>query len=275
VDAWGPELVLTRRWYSHGLWPLLLFCIIWDGFLIVWYTIGVRELISGERGLDAWAAVLMLVVPVLHVLVGLAMTYAVISGFLNRTIVRVAGGELSVWHGPFPWPYSQRLFTADIKQVYCTQAPRRAGDNGATTYNLLAVTGKNDEVTLLRDLRELGDGQFIEQRSSSTSGFATRASPARCGCDGRSLGRRRICDRARRVLVRGLPSTRRGRAIGAGGLSRRGGLSATGKWRDLWRAQPLGFVTRGGPLVAAHSVSGAPHGRAEPPFWARSWLVLR
>ena len=106
VDAWGPELTLTRRWYTHGLWAVLAFCLFWDGFLVVWYSIGLRQLFGGEDfgepGL--WATLFMLVFPVFHVAIGVGLTYFVICGFVNRTVVRIAGGELSVWHGPMPWP---------------------------------------------------------------------------------------------------------------------------------------------------------------------------
>jgi hypothetical protein len=89
----------------------------------------------------------------------------VISGFVNRTVIRVAGGELSVWHGPLPWPGNQRLLTADIQQVYCAAARRPRGDSGCSkTYNLIAVTGKNDEVPLLGCLDDVEHGLFIEQQ---------------------------------------------------------------------------------------------------------------
>lgn len=167
VDSWGPELTLTRRWYSHGLWALLLFCIFWDGFLVVWYTIGVRELLGGKGELGGpgiWPIVFMLAFPVLHVAVGLAMTYIVITGFVNRTVVRIAGGELSVWHGPLPWPSHQRIFTSDIKQLYCAEVIRRNSDSCSKTYNVLAVTGKSDLVTLVSGLEDLDQGRFIEQQ---------------------------------------------------------------------------------------------------------------
>jgi hypothetical protein len=167
VDVWGPELTLTRRWYSHGLWALLVFCIFWDGFLAVWYTIGVREMLSEKGGLggpDVWVGLIMLVFPIFHLALGIGLTYAVISGFVNRTVVHVAGGELSVWHGPLPWPGNQRLLTADIQQLYCAEARRPAGDHSPSrTYNLVAITGKNDEVPLLHCLDELEHGLFIER----------------------------------------------------------------------------------------------------------------
>lgn len=160
VDHWGSELTLTRRWYSHGLWALLLFCVFWDGFLVVWYTIGVRELLSGDR-----ASVLMLLFPVLHVAVGLGLTYTVLCGFVNRTVVRVSGGELSVRHGPLPWLGNQRLFTTDIRQLYCTESKRNRNQNDCRrTFDVVIQSKSNDKITLLTGLEELDHGLFIEQQ---------------------------------------------------------------------------------------------------------------
>jgi hypothetical protein len=167
VDAWGPELTLTRRWYTHGLWGVVLFCLFWDAFLVVWYTIGLRNLFGSEAdGPGIWPSIFMLVFPVFHLAIGVSLTYFAICGFVNRTVVRIAGGELSVWHGPMPWPGRQRLFTSDIKQLYCTETVNKDSDSCRTsrTYNVLAVTNKNDQIKLITGLDDLDQGRYIEQQ---------------------------------------------------------------------------------------------------------------
>ncbi|MCI0360068.1 MAG: hypothetical protein L0211_16445 [Planctomycetaceae bacterium] len=162
IESWGSELTLTRRWYTHGLWPLLAFCIFWDGFLVVWYSMGVRILINGEDAGPVW---LMFVFPVFHVAIGVGLTYAVLCGFLNRTVVRVSGGELSVRHGPLPWPGSRQLFTTDIRQLYCTESKRHWNqNNGRRTFDVIIQSKANDKITLLTGLEELDHGLFIEQQ---------------------------------------------------------------------------------------------------------------
>ena len=123
VENWGPELSLTRHWYSHALWIMVPFCILWDGFLIVWFSASFG-VIFGQP--DAWiAGVFMLLFSVLHVAVGVVMTYATLCGFMNRTVLRVSGGELTVRHGPLPFPGNRQVLTADIKQLYCTETIHR------------------------------------------------------------------------------------------------------------------------------------------------------
>src|SRR5262245_56419077 len=72
VENWGPELVITRRWFTHAVWFLIFFCTFWDGFLVVWYTAGIRALVNGQGGGMEW---FMLLFPVFHVAVGVWLTY--------------------------------------------------------------------------------------------------------------------------------------------------------------------------------------------------------
>jgi hypothetical protein len=162
VDNWGPELSLTRRWYSHVLWIMVPFCILWDGFLIVWFSASFG-VIFGQP--DAWmAGLFMLLFSVLHVAVGVAITYATLCGFVNRTVLRVSAGELTVWHGPLPFPGNRQILTADIKQLYCTETVHRGKRSCRTSYNVLVVTKDNDKITLVSNLDELEQGLFIEQQ---------------------------------------------------------------------------------------------------------------
>jgi hypothetical protein len=161
IDNWGPELSITRSWYSHVVWFLLVFCIFWDGFLVVWYTIGIGAMLSGEGGGMAW---IMLVFPVLHVAVGIGLTYLVICMFLNKTVIKISMGELTVRHGPVPCWGNHQLRTSDLKQLYCTETIHRSKNGCNTTYNVLAQTQTGDKLTLLTGLDELDQGLFIEQQ---------------------------------------------------------------------------------------------------------------
>jgi hypothetical protein len=96
----GGECYLRRRWFEPGLFGLLLFVIFWDGFLVVWYSIAFFAVAKqpGDNGL--WMMVLF---PVLHVAVGVSLTYYVLAGFLNKTQILIDGLDLHVRHRPIPW----------------------------------------------------------------------------------------------------------------------------------------------------------------------------
>ena len=119
VDEWGSELTIVRRWFTPALFFLVFFCCIWDGFLIVWYSIA----LSSMPGDMAWLALLF---PLLHVAVGVGLTYYTICGFVNRTTVHVASGELRVSHRPLPWPGARRIAVLDLDRHLPAQrlAPR-------------------------------------------------------------------------------------------------------------------------------------------------------
>ena len=107
------RLRLVRRWFSKMVLALAFFCIFWDGFLIFWYFIAFTK--------DT--PLMMKVFPVIHVLVGVVLTYGVVCGFVNHTVVEAEGGELRVRHGPLPVPGNRRLTLSDIKQLYTREAP--------------------------------------------------------------------------------------------------------------------------------------------------------
>jgi hypothetical protein len=159
LDNWGPELTITRRWYSHALWFLVFFCIVWDGFLVAWYTMGIKDLLAGKGGM-VWV---MLLFPVLHLAVGVGLTYFVVAAFVNKTVVRIAGGELSVRHGPFPWPGNRAMPTADLKQLLWwrpASAPPRCMSSGSRSCRGESTPYK---MKLVESLEELDQALFIEQ----------------------------------------------------------------------------------------------------------------
>jgi hypothetical protein len=161
LESWGPELVLTRRWYRHAVWLLLAFCIFWDGFLVMWYSIAIKDLVAGRGGPGPW---IMLAFPVLHLALGVFLTYFTLSTLVNKTVIRVTTGELIVQHGPLPWGGSRQLLTADLKQVFCTEQrhPRKRGCG--RSYSVEALKRDGSKVTLVGSLEELDQAFFIEQQ---------------------------------------------------------------------------------------------------------------
>jgi hypothetical protein len=161
MENWGPELVLTRSWYSHSVWFLLFFCILWDGFLVVWYSIGIGAMLSGQSGGMAW---LMLLFPILHVAVGVGLTWLVICIFVNKTVIRVSMGELTVRHGPLPCGSGAQVLTCDLKQLFCTEKIHRGKNGSSTTYNLEALVQGGKKVKLLTGLEQLDQALYVEQQ---------------------------------------------------------------------------------------------------------------
>lgn len=71
--------------------PMLFFALFWDGFMIVWYTIAITG--------GIWPMALF---GLLHLGVGVAMTYGVLVKLFNTTRLRIENGRLTFGSGPIP-----------------------------------------------------------------------------------------------------------------------------------------------------------------------------
>ncbi|MCA9550043.1 MAG: hypothetical protein KC933_08415 [Myxococcales bacterium] len=157
----GGELTLLRRWFSWKYAFLAVFCLFWNGFLVVWYTLA----LSAEE-----TPVLMLVFPILHVAAGVGLSYYTLAGFLNQTEFRVGQGRLRLRHGPIPWPGARDMDAGKLKQLYCTEEVSRSRNGTTITYMLRANLRDGDSIKLARlDTRD--QALFIEQRIEATLGI--------------------------------------------------------------------------------------------------------
>jgi hypothetical protein len=150
----SPEGIrLARRWFTPGLIFLLFFCIVWDGFLVFWYSMAIGG--AGPPGFFSWIFILF---PICHVAVGIGLTYFVIAGFLNRTLIDVSRDELRVWHGPVPWKGNVRLDVERIDQLYCsfTQSSKGAQSFGV---NVLLKDGR--QLKLCSMLSSADEGRYL------------------------------------------------------------------------------------------------------------------
>ena len=179
VDEWGGIWTARWRWFSPVHLFLAFFCAAWDSFLVFWYTMAFT---------DRNAPWIMVVFPIAHLAVGVGLTYFVLTGFLNRTTVRVAGGTLSVHHGPLPWrqPPSLDGHRIDHLTTAWDLATRRPGNPFTTTLSALLSDGST--VRLISGLRGAEESdwlrQELEQRFKLQPGPAMAAVPAMAWANG-------------------------------------------------------------------------------------------
>jgi hypothetical protein len=150
-------LRIVRRWYSLKYIPLAFFCMAWDAFLIFWYSMA----------FSTNAPWIMICFPIAHLAVGVSLTYSVITGFVNRTILEVTPGKLELWHEPLPWAGEVTLDTREIKQLYAQEKTSR-GENGTThTYELWMVAQDGRSRKLMSGLDSSDIPLYIEQQIES------------------------------------------------------------------------------------------------------------
>lgn len=164
VEERGRDLTITRRWFSWGYVFLLFFCVMWDGFLVFWYGVA----------LTMDAPLPFILFPLLHVAVGVFLTYMTIAGFVNRTTFTIERDRLIVRHGPLPWRGSVDVSTISVEQLFCTEKISR-GRNGTTVrYNVEAVLKDGRHLKVATGLDEREQALFIEQTLEKHLGIQNR-----------------------------------------------------------------------------------------------------
>lgn len=155
VHEMGSRLRITRRWFSKATIGLLVFCVVWDGFLVFWYTAAFKE----------GAPLIMKIFPVLHVLVGLVITYGALCSLFNRTVIEAVGGYLDIRHGPLPAAKNHHLETNQIAQLYATEKMHRSNKGHVSyTYKLWAKLTNGERIKLLTNLAKPEHAIYFEQQ---------------------------------------------------------------------------------------------------------------
>ena len=167
----GVTLKITWRWVAPHFLFLIFFCVFWDGFLVFWYGIAFTAG-SGTGGV----ILPMVLFPLIHVAVGLGLSYYTICGFVNSTVVEAGNGRLTIRHGPLPWRGNYDLDVGSLDQLYSEERIHR-GKHGSIrrTYEVCAVDRDGVSKTLLRGLQRPAEALWIEQRLEGHLGIADRA----------------------------------------------------------------------------------------------------
>ncbi len=148
------SLELRYRWFSWKVFPMAFFAIFWDGFLCLWYMIALSS--SSVN----WIMVLF---PILHLAIGIGITYYVIASFLNTTTITVDKQWFKVQHDPVPWPGEVKAPVGNIEQFYCQQRIKTSRDSTTVTYKLNAVMKDGTKKELLSNLDAPEIAGYMEQ----------------------------------------------------------------------------------------------------------------
>lgn len=159
----GASLKITWRWFGPQFLFLVFFCVFWDGFLVFWYAAAFGMAATGS----ASGSAPMLLFPLLHVGVGIGLSYYTICGFVNSTVIEAGSGRLSVKHGPLPWRGNIDIDSSQFEQL-CSEEMVHRGKNGVTrTYDVSAVDRDGVWRKLVKGLPEPAQALFLEQALES------------------------------------------------------------------------------------------------------------
>ena len=181
VEDDGRELTIRYGWFQWILLFLLFFAIAWDSFLVGWYWMLTSGPFGGNNDMPGPFKLIFFVFPIAHVAVGIGLTYFVLAGFLNSTVVRVVDGMLSVRHGPLPWRGNLDLPSDEIEQIYCQNKLQTSRDEDgrsstSMSYEVHAVVA-GQKRKLLGGLRDADQALFVEQALERFLKIEDRAVP--------------------------------------------------------------------------------------------------
>jgi hypothetical protein len=154
LERSGSELLIGHRWFTRSVFFMLFFCVFWDGFLVFWYSSALTE-----DDVD----VMMVIFPLLHVGVGVGLSYYVLASFFNSTYVAVTRGHLIIAHRPLPWPGNRRIATHTLSQLFCKRKLKRSKHSTYYRYEVHALTTDGERHKLVSGLEDEEQALFIEQ----------------------------------------------------------------------------------------------------------------
>ena len=151
------ELRIRQSWMHPTAFLLAGFALLWDAFLVGWYA----TILGGASGdgspIFGLMTCCMLVFPLLHLGVGVGVTYYALLKFFNATKIRLDDEGLTIKHGPLPtfWYRGWTTRRASITQLMV----RKRGKKG---WVLLADIAGDEMRTLLKNLQEARPAREIE-----------------------------------------------------------------------------------------------------------------
>ena len=159
VDDFAGDLTVRWRWFSPAHIFLAIFCLAWDSFLFAWYSISLS--VQHAPPPFSW---LMIVFPVGHVAVGVTLTYLVLTGFVNRTKVRVNGRTVTVGHGPLPWRQPPTIDGSRIDHFTAAWDLSRQRSTSGPSTTLSAVMTDGSIIRLIGGLRGAAECEWLKQQ---------------------------------------------------------------------------------------------------------------
>ncbi len=159
-------LRILRRWFGAKYFGLLFFCLFWNGFMVVWFSIAIKQRIWPMAAFGS-----------LHALVGLGVAYFTLAGVLNTTTITVINGLLQIRHAPVPVPGNRQIKADSLRQLYTKRVVHHGKNGTSVTYELRAQTSDGRDEKLLGSLDNENQSLFIEQEIEDFLGIQDRSIP--------------------------------------------------------------------------------------------------
>jgi len=145
VEETPREITIKYRWFQPVAFFLVFFCFFWDGFLVFFYSM----MFAGDG-----TPIFAMLFPLLHVAVGIGLTWYTISLFVNKTYIVITKHDLSIQHKPLPMFFFKKnvqLDRAEVQQVYIKEVESRGKNGVSYSYDLLYLDKNSRSKKILNE----------------------------------------------------------------------------------------------------------------------------
>lgn len=158
-------LTIQWRWYSPSVLMQVGFCVVWDGFLAFWYS-------SGLRNHAPWV---MLLFPLLHVAVGVFLTFSTLQKLLNRSVVTVDGERLRCVSSPMPFSPNFAIAREQIVQITVEERRSTRRNGGSTLTYEVKVLDRSGKARRLASFDDAREAMYVERIVKERLGLVDQA----------------------------------------------------------------------------------------------------
>jgi len=145
-------LQIRWRWFGMKYVGAAVFCVMWNGFMVVWMGMALRD---GKTAMALFGSI--------HALVGLGILYYTLAGFFNRTNLRVNKKRLTIKHGPIPAARNRDMRADQIRQIFCKEKIHRNRNSTHYSYEVHVILPGHKREKLVGGLDRIEQAMYLEQ----------------------------------------------------------------------------------------------------------------
>lgn len=150
------DIEFNWRQSAKGLGFFIFFALFWNGILSIFVVLA---LVTGAYEILLFASI--------HLLIGIALIYYILTVILNKTHIIVSRNKILVEHRPLRLPfYPNRILTAtEVDQLFIKRyASSRTNGQPNYAFSVEARLRTGSDLTLVKGLRQPEQATYIEQQ---------------------------------------------------------------------------------------------------------------
>jgi hypothetical protein len=152
LQKFSDYIHISRKWFGYKIIFMTIFALFWNIFLLNFYA-------NMEKDADVFAKIF----PLIHVVVGIGISYYALAGWFNKSNIFVSKERIEINHKPIPWFGHKKIKSSELKQLYSKENVSNNRNNTTVTYEVHAILHNGTNTKLISDLDTSEQALYIEQ----------------------------------------------------------------------------------------------------------------